>query len=289
MSTLATILLTAAGVLLILVALRDVFDVLFHETGRAVLSHGVMRTVWRGFRVVSKARPTLFSLAGPLALIAVVISWALMLIVGWTFVYWPHMPDSFSLGSGVDPSHPFVDSFYFSMATLSTVGFGDVSPGTEGLRLISPIEALLGFGLLTASISWLLAIYPVLSRRRSLAYEINLLMDSKELIQLEESGDLFSELTSRLVAVERDLATLPVAYYFTPTDERFALPAHMHDLLELAERGIDESLPPYVRLRASMLHEAIDDFARTVQGIHRLPGESTGERLDAYTRDHLAR
>src|SRR3982751_6479784 len=102
------------------------------------------------------------------------------------------MPESFNLGSGVDPSHPFVDSFYMSMATLSTVGFGDVAPATIALRLITPLEALLGFGLLTASISWLLSIYPVLSRRRSLAYEINLLTDSKRLIELDEAEGLFS-------------------------------------------------------------------------------------------------
>src|SRR3954451_3891511 len=108
MSTLATILLTAVGIVFIAAALRDVFDVLFHETGRAVLSHWVMRTVWRTFRLISRSRRTLFSLGGPFALLAVVLSWGLLLIVGWTLVYWPHMPDSFNLGSGVDPSHPLV-------------------------------------------------------------------------------------------------------------------------------------------------------------------------------------
>jgi hypothetical protein len=43
------------------------------------------------------------------------------------------------------------------------------------LQLITPLEALLGFGLLTGSISWLLSIYPALLRRHSLAYEIALL------------------------------------------------------------------------------------------------------------------
>jgi hypothetical protein len=289
MSTPSTILLTAAGVVFILAALRDVFDVLFHETGRAVLSHGVMRTVWRLFRGIARVRPELFSLAGPFALLAVVVSWGVLLILGWTFVYWPHMPEAFNLGSGVDPSHPFIDSLYMSMATLSTVGFGDVAPATSALRVLTPVEALLGFGLLTASISWLLSIYPVLSRRRSLAYEINLLTDSEELIDLRDAESIYAEFTTRLVAVERDLATLPVAYYFTPGDQRIALPAHIGALRAFAERGLDASLPPHVRLRASMLHQAIDDFAHTVQGIHRLPGHSTEELLDAYARDHLAR
>src|SRR3954462_5093890 len=87
MSTLATILLTVGGAVLILAALRDVFDVLFHETGRAVLSHGVMRAIWRAVHGVARGRAWMLSLGGPLALLGVVISWALLLILGWTLVF----------------------------------------------------------------------------------------------------------------------------------------------------------------------------------------------------------
>jgi hypothetical protein len=48
----------------------------------------------------------------------------------------------------------------------------DPLPGL--LRLLALIEALVGFGLLTAAISWVLSIYPALSRRQSLAQKISL-------------------------------------------------------------------------------------------------------------------
>jgi hypothetical protein len=35
-----------------------------------------------------------------------------------------------------------------------------------------------------------------------------------------------------------------------------------------------------------MLHEAIDDFARTAQGFHGISGDSTAEMLKGYARDH---
>src|SRR4051794_27957118 len=101
---------TIAGAVLVLVALRDVFDVLFNESGRAVLAHLVTRSVWRPFRLLARRRRAIFSLAGPFALLAVVATWALLLIVGWALIFWPHMPDGFTLASGVDPSHPLVDS-----------------------------------------------------------------------------------------------------------------------------------------------------------------------------------
>src|SRR3954454_11251379 len=75
MSTLPTILLSVAGALLVLVALRDVFDVLFNESGRAVLALGVARAIWRLFRRVARRRPRVIATAGPFALIAVVAGW----------------------------------------------------------------------------------------------------------------------------------------------------------------------------------------------------------------------
>jgi hypothetical protein len=63
--------------------------------------------------------------------------------------------------------------------TITTLGFADVIPHAGWLRGVAPLEALLGFGLLSASISWLLLIYPAISRRRSLAYEISLLVEAE--------------------------------------------------------------------------------------------------------------
>ena len=59
-------------------------------------------------------------------------------------------------------------------------------------------------------------------------------------------------------------------------------------LLDLAQRGQDHSLPQRVRLRATMLRDAIDDFAdTTARGFHRGMRESTEEILDFYRRDHM--
>jgi hypothetical protein len=291
MSTPATIALTAAAVVLIGLALRDVFDTLFHESGRAVLSRLMMRGVWRTFRRMGGRRR--LSLAGPIALIVVVMSWATMLVVGWALLLMPHMPDSFAVSG--PRSGRVVESLYLSLVTLTTVGFGDVAPAAGWLRLISPLEALIGFGLLTASVSWLLSIYPLLSRRRSLAYEIHLLTEAeaktgRALTDMDATAaeSVYSELMSRLVSVERDMVTFPVAYYFAEADPRFALPAAMPPLLRLADAGRAEGVAEPVRLRATMLRDAIDDFARTTaKRFHGSAAETTEELLGDYARDHL--
>src|SRR4051794_22177496 len=136
MSTPATIALTAAAVVIVATALRDVFDTLFHESGRAVLSRLLMRGVWRLFRRLGGRRR--LSLAGPIALIVVVMSWATMLVVGWALLLMPHMPDSFTISAG-PKSGRVVESLYLSLVTLTTVGFGDIAPAEGWLRLVTPL------------------------------------------------------------------------------------------------------------------------------------------------------
>jgi voltage-gated potassium channel Kch len=287
---LGTVVATAAGLALIALAGRDIFDALFHPEGRGALARLLARAVWRVFRR-ARPGPRTLALAGPLALVVVIASWSLLLALGWALVYLPHMDDGFRGAPGTG----FVDALNFSLVTLTTLGFGDVVPASGWLRVVTPFEALVGFGLLSASISWLLLVYPVIARRRSLAYEVRLLRDAEAeeagaLAQLgEESLErLYQELTSRLVAVERDLVNFPITYYFADGDERFSLPAVAPDMLTLAEEGASQAHAG-ARLRARLLRQAVDDFAATTaSGFHGSSGATTEELLQAYARDHLA-
>ena len=56
---------------------------------------------------------------------------------------------------------------YVSMVAVATLGLGDILSATPLLRIVVPLEALVGFVLLTAGISWVLQPYPELIRRRA--------------------------------------------------------------------------------------------------------------------------
>jgi|APSaa5957512622_1039677.scaffolds.fasta_scaffold151726_1 voltage-gated potassium channel len=45
-----------------------------------------------------------------------------------------------------------IDAFYFSVITLTTVGYGDLSPTTPGSRLFTAFYILMGIGLLVVFI-----------------------------------------------------------------------------------------------------------------------------------------
>lgn len=269
MSPIATVTATIAGLALIAVAGRDVFDSLFHPEGRSTLSRGIMRGVRR--LLAPRGRESRgFVAAGPLGLVLVFVTWAALLTVGWALIYLPHIPEEFHRAAGTATHSELVDALNVSLVTLTTLGFGDVTPDEAWLRVVVPIEALVGFGLLSASISWLLLIQPALARRRSLAYELVLLRDAEsetglplEELDAEALDRLYAELTSRLVAVERDLVSFPVSYYFAESDERFSLATAMPYLQELAEHGCKPRIAAGTRLRATMLRAAVEDFKAT--------------------------
>ena len=105
MTAAGTLLSTAAGVALIGLVGRDAFDALFHAEGRGVFSRQITRAVWQTFRHVGARRERL-SLAGPVAFVAVIATWAGLLVLGWALVFWPHMPGDFRFDAGLDARGP---------------------------------------------------------------------------------------------------------------------------------------------------------------------------------------
>jgi hypothetical protein len=158
---------TVFGILLVTVVVRDVFHTLFHPVGHGSIAPQVMKLVWRLLRLFPSGR-RIASLTGPLGIAMVVLTWGLTAVLGWMLIYFAQMPDGFSYGSELNPAdrNNLLDSLYLSLVTVATLGFGDIVPTSTSLRVAVPLEALFGFMLLTAAVSWVLQIYPALHRRR---------------------------------------------------------------------------------------------------------------------------
>ncbi len=71
----------------------------------------------------------------------VILVWAVAQIVIGTVMY--HWMEDWSL----------VDSLYFSVVTLATVGFGDLHPTTTASKLFTVVYILFGLGIIAAFIS----------------------------------------------------------------------------------------------------------------------------------------
>ena len=119
-----TLLLSLFGTGLILVALRDIFDTLFHPSGKGMLSQALPRFLWRGIRRIGHRYPLAQELCGPVTLLVVIASWATLLALGWAFVFWPHLARGFLLAPGLISSAQggFVDALYLSLSDADDFG-----------------------------------------------------------------------------------------------------------------------------------------------------------------------
>ena len=289
---------TLVGAILITATLIDTFQTLFHPSGKGRLSRTLIYGVWKATHLVARRYPTALQIAGPLGFLVTLATWTAMLTLGWAFIYWPHLPDAFSFDPGMDPSYNsgFDAALYFSIVSLTTVGYGDILPNANWLRIIAPVQALAGFGLLTASITWLLSIFPALSHRRAFADEILLLRNTESEMGIsvanlgsETAQQILGEATSQLITIRGDLIKFPIAYYFHSRDEQAELSVIMPYLLELVEKTSDAECAPEVRMQAMMLRGAIEKFSTTVASrfLGLSPSTPTDEVMEAYARDQL--
>lgn len=289
-----TLVATLAGLGLLLLAARDIFDTLFHPHGRGVISERLIHLVWWSLRSAFGPRPHFLTLAGPIAFVVVFLSWVSMVAVGGALVFAPRLPDEFVLAPGVEATSTddFIDAFYVSLVNLTSLGFGDVVPAEGWLRILSPLQALFGLGLLTASVSWILSIYGVLAGLRSTAREISLFCDAAE-----SPGQRFDELdaateeailrglTTRIVAARRDLRHFPIAYYFDSREAEHVLSISISRLLVTLGRA--EHSSSGVSLERSRFDAACDELLATVaEEFLDSPGLGTGETLARWRRDH---
>lgn len=98
---------------------------------------------------------------------------AAYLLIGlvWTLAYLlvgRLSPDAFAYSRNDGAIHAMnrLNSFYFSFVTLSTVGYGDISPVSQIARMLAVTEALVGTLYLTVLIARLVAVYGTTDRPR---------------------------------------------------------------------------------------------------------------------------
>ncbi|MGW4160146.1 potassium channel family protein [Streptomyces sp. NPDC004788] len=281
--------LSLVGAALVLFVLRDVFHTLWHPTRHGGLSRLVMRSVWRlSSRRGERLRPA--GLSGPTGMMIVVAIWALIVAVGCALMYWPHMPDDFSYAAGLAPgSHAGpLDALYVSLVTLATLGLGDIVPTSGWLRVLAPMEALVGFALLSATVAWILGVYPALARRRALALRLSHLRRSRataRALDTDGSAALLDSLASAVSIVTVDFLQYAESYYFYDGEEHIALPAQLAYATDLADQAA-RARHPDVRVSGAALRTALDDLAAVLDARFLRTGEAPADVFAAYAADH---
>ncbi len=208
-------------------------------------------------------------------------------------IYQTRLPDGFTFVSGLTPDNydSFAGAINLSLGSLMTLSTGVYSK-SSWLQILMGTESVLGFVLLTASISWILSIYPVVEHRRSTARQATLLRAS----ELSGSADLphisdtdiqqiLVKFVTQLTTLRNELTRFPITYYFYEQDRETALAAILPYLSDLAEQNVKRT--GAAGLIANSLGRAIDDYLRFITCAFLDNKSDLREEALAYAADQL--
>lgn len=223
------------GALLVALAYGDIFLTVLHPNLESRLSSRVQQALWRLLRTLQhrigfgRHTALILGFGLPLMVGGLIVFWLLLIGLGFACIYYPWIGDPAVFEAGTPVSGSFFDALYFSAVTLATLGYGDVLPLTPPFRLLAVAEALTGAVTVSASVAYILAVYPALARQRTLARALNAEVagqsDALPLLRRYRTSedawhaDLFPqlrELALNLMDISESHETHPVLYYAHP-------------------------------------------------------------------------
>jgi hypothetical protein len=169
-----TLAFTTSGVLLLLLVAVDVYVTILDDRPRVgPLGDTLNRLAWRAALTVARRvsrthRHRLLNLVGPLLMPSLIATYLVLLTFGFGLIYYPRLPTLFRISQ--DFGTPgFWDAIYFSGMTLTTAGFGDITPQARTMRLLAVGESASGVALISLAVTYLLTVYGALERKRAVA------------------------------------------------------------------------------------------------------------------------
>lgn len=284
------------GVLLIIGVLWDVFETIVlprRVTRRIRLARLFYRFTWSPWRAIAtliankKRRETFLGIYGPISLLALLCVWAVCVILGFAFL---HVALRSQIGPAVNGN--FLTDLYYSGTTFFTLGLGDVTPQGEVARILTVIEASIGFGMLALVMGYLPVLYQAFSRR-----EVNISMldaragtppNAVELFRRHQEAQAMANLDEWLRDWEMWAADLmeshlsyPVLCFFRSQHDNQSWLAALSTVLDacsLVMVGIDGIPKWQAQLTFKMARHALVDIS---QIFNTSPVQHDGARLTA--------
>jgi hypothetical protein len=225
------VVLVVAGAALVVAAIWDISVTVLNPAAPGPFTFRLNRGVWLGLRALARRTGSRWPLqgAGPTTMAASFAAWLGALWLGFGLVYAAFV-DQLVFANESGAGQGFVDALYASGVTLTTIGFGDVVPGSDGLRLLAVLEGATGFGAFTASIAYLISVYLVVGRMRSDAVRLSDLrvadVGGAAALVIHGGVGEVGRIQRELAQTHEDIRRFPNLYYFqsgTPDESVSAL------------------------------------------------------------------
>jgi Ion channel len=276
---------TVFGIALIVTVLWEAFETIIlprRVRRRFRLTRLFYRGTWipwsrltRGIR--SKQRKeTLLGFFGPLSLIGLLALWATFLVLGFALLHYG-MGSHVRASDGVLPS--FMTDLYVSGTNFFTLGLGDVVPLTWPARILTVLEAGMGFAFLAIVIGYLPVIYQAFSRREvfislldaragSPPTAMELLKRHAEDQALEGLDELLREWEHWSAELLESHLSYPVLAYFRSQHDNQSWLAALTTILDasaLIMAGLQDRPTSQSRLTFAMARHTVVDLSQVFQ------------------------
>jgi hypothetical protein len=216
------------GAAVIAFGIYDLFLTVLHYEDPGLVTLRTYSAAWKGARWATKplprrARAFTRSMVAPALVVVQISLWLGLQVVGFALLYYPAISSHhFVVGR---TGHSFGTALYFSAASLTSLSFSDVEPRSLAYHSVAAAETLVGLGILTLTISYLLNLYRVLQDQGVLS---SLLLhhsatenDPTALLRPHfvdgrptELGTLLRELDRSLTEFGEGIRRYPLVWYF---------------------------------------------------------------------------
>lgn len=275
--------LAVLGLLLVGLAVVDMVQTVLRVDRRGgTVTQALARLLWRGFHGGGTRRH-----AGPPAAtgimitLAVVGSWVLLSLAGWSLLFLSDTDAVVHATSG-RPADAW-SRLYFTSFTLSTLGLGDYAPSGAPWQVATGIASGFGFGVATLVITYLTGVVGAVSAKREMARVIWALGDSPQQVlrrswdgrEFTTLGDYLVTLLPTMHGVVEQHAANPLIAYFGSSDRQSAdVPAvaMLHDTLAILDT-VDEDVRVPPALATAPVCAAIDAYLDVLPGASQDPAQ----------------
>jgi len=225
-----------AGTLLMALVLADVFlTVLYARAGTGFISNRLARLVWLVLRSFASdhSKGRLLSFCGPLIVVALLLTWSILLALGAALIVHPRLGTSITNSSQSTPTD-FVTAVYVAGSSLSFVGASNFAPQSSGAKLLFLLNSVIGTSVISLTITYLMQIYGALRSRNSLCLKIHTLSDetgdAAELLahlfaenQLSAGYNILSSLAAEVTEAKEAHHFYPILFYFRFPEPYYAV------------------------------------------------------------------
>jgi hypothetical protein len=299
-----------AGALLVFAMIGEVLVTVLHSDADGPATRSVHRILWRGVAAVASSagprRRLVLTMAAPLMMMATLILWVSVFILGFALVYWPHLEHGFIAATPGARPHGFVDAYYVSGVTGTVLGYGDVTPATGWMKVLCVTQSAIGFALLSGILAWVLGLVEGLHDRVALASRVHDASggtdDGVDLLVRLALAEPPPMMHARLLSIDTALKALDARFRQYPILDVYYRSRRPHDDPEVTLRTLTDATAAGHLLstdtRFSALRVVFDDLDRTLTGALRHVTEqylsSTARRAvtspspEATDRRHLA-